>query len=116
MTYILGANGKKYELNPLTRKQKIQFVKILKEIKKEDFEQIDECTFQLLRFNYPEITREEFESILDYNAETYGFEETYEMLGYIIEDVFTQVGGNKVPNPYLEAKREQQKAKEEQAK
>ena len=108
MTYILGRNEVRYELKPLTRRQKIEFAKLMKESKKEDFEKIEEFAYTLLKFNYPEVTKETFEDILDYNAETYGFEETYEMLGYIIEDVFTQVGGKK-PNPYLEAKREEHK-------
>lgn len=110
MAYILGKEEKRYDFKPLNRKQKIEFTKLLKDSNKQDFEKIEEYVFVLLRFNYPQMTKEEFEEILDYNAETYGFEETYEMLGYIIEDVFTQVGGNKMPNPYLEAKREQHKA------
>ena len=58
------------------------------------------------------MTKETFDDILDYNVEQYGFVETYEMLGYLVEDVFMSEGGKK-PNPYLEAKREQHKKQEE---
>lgn len=111
MAYILGREEKRYDFKSLNRRQKIEFTKLLKDSDKQDFEKVEEYVYTLLKFNYPQITKDEFEDILDYNVDTFGFEETYEMLGYIIEDVFTQVGGDKKPNPYLEAKREEHKAK-----
>ena len=112
MPNILGRNGETYELKSLTRRQRIEFTKIQKEETKEDFERIENMFYTILQFSYPEMTKETFDDILDYNVEQYGFVETYEMLGYLVEDVFMSEGGKK-PNPYLEAKREQHKKQEE---
>lgn len=106
--YIETRNGVKYEFNSLTRKQRVIFTQKFKNIGDKDIEVIEDLVFSLLKFNNPNITQEEYEDILDYNEELYGFAELYEMLGYIIEDVFTQVGTEaKKVNPYLQAKREQ---------
>lgn len=112
MPYILGRNGERYELKSLSRKQRIEFAKLSKDNGKEDFDRIEELFLTLLRFSHPNLTNEQYEDILDYNVDEFGFAETYEMLGYLIEDVFMSEGGKK-PNPYLEAKREQHKKQEE---
>ena len=66
---------------------------------------LEKVVKMILQYNYPSLTDEEYEDILDYNEEVYGFQELYEMLGYILEDVFTQASGGKT-NPYLEEKRQ----------
>lgn len=108
--YIEDRNGIKYEFNFLNRKQKVIISKLMNNLGEEKgVEEIENIVFTLLKFNYSNMTRETYEDILDYNEETYGFGELYEMLGYIIEDVFTLVGGEtpKKENPYLQMKREQ---------
>ena len=107
--YIESREGAKYEFARLTRKQKINIQSKMQEMSEEklSIEKLEDVIYTLLKYSYPDVTREQFEDILDYNEEEYGFEETYEMLGYIIEDVFTQAGGeiSKKENPYLVAKR-----------
>ena len=106
--YIENRDGVKYEFKSLTRKQKINVQKLTSNMNKDSIEEIDNLTYEILKYNYPELTKEQFDDILDYNEETYGFKELYEMMGYILEDVFTQVGGNTTRvNPYLQYKREQ---------
>ena len=113
MAYILGRNERRYELKSLSRRQKIELSNLMKNDNREGFEKIENVFYTILKFSYPELNKEEFEDILDYNDECYGFEETYEMINYLIEDVFMSVGGKK-PNPYLEAKREQHKKQEQE--
>lgn len=112
--YIENKNGVKFEFNTLTRRQKIEIQKEISKVgdENQNVELLEGVIYKLLSFN-TNITKEEFEEILDYNVETYGFNETYEMLGYIIEDVFTQVGGeiSKKENPYLQHKRMTQQNK-----
>ena len=106
--YIEKRDGSLIEFNSLTRKQRIELQKEISKVEdNKDIEFVENLVYKLLTFNN-ELTKEEFDDILDYNAEVYGFNETYEMLGYIIEDVFTQVGGEnlKKENPYLQHKRE----------
>lgn len=108
--YLESRNGTIYEINSITRKQMMEVQKLvisLKDIDKlNQVEQLEDITKLVFKFNYPSLTDEEFEDILDYNAEVYGFNELYEMLGYILEDVFTQQSGAaKKINPYLEEKR-----------
>ena len=109
--YIEDRNGTRYEFNSLSRKQKIAIQNDVKELGNTDneLEKIGDLIFKLIGFNYPSMTRDEFEDMLDYNEEEYGFSNLYEMLGYIIEDVFTQVGSGNTGkvNPYLQAKREE---------
>lgn len=117
--YLEDRNGTKWEINTINRKQKIQIQKSMMAISTlgdtEKFEKLEEIMKQIFLFNYPNATDEEFEDILDYNAETYGFGELYEMIGYIIEDVFTQASGVAKTNPYLEEKRKQKaQTKEEE--
>lgn len=115
--YLEDRNGTKWEFDSINRKQKIQIQKILMRMSSLDetgkIEELEEIMKQIFLFNYPNLTDEEFEDILDYNAETYGFGELYEMIGYILEDVFTQASGVAKTNPYLEEKRKQ-KAQEEE--
>lgn len=115
--YLEDRNGTKWEFDSINRKQKIQIQKILMRMSSldetEKLEKLEEIMKQIFLFNYPNLTDEEFEDILDYNAETYGFGELYEMIGYILEDVFTQASGVAKTNPYLEEKRKQ-KAQEEE--
>lgn len=115
--YLEDRNGTKWEFDSINRKQKIQIQKILMRMSSldetEKIEELEEIMKQIFLFNYPNLTDEEFEDILDYNAETYGFGELYEMIGYILEDVFTQASGVAKTNPYLEEKRKQ-KAQEEE--
>lgn len=117
--YLEDRNGTKWEINSINRKQKIQIQKSMMAIATlgdtEKFEKLEEIMKQIFLFNYPNATDEEFEDILDYNAEAYGFGELYEMIGYIIEDVFTQASGVAKTNPYLEEKRKQKaQTKEEE--
>lgn len=107
--FIFGRNGERYELKILNRKQKIEIHNLMKDSQEENFEKIESLFYTLLKFNNPNLSKEEFEDILDYNCETYGFEETYEMVSYLIEDVFTAKGGDKIPNPYLMKKKEEKK-------
>lgn len=111
--YIEDRNFIKYEFKKLTRRQKIETTKLVQKIG-HDFEGLEEIAFKLLQYNYPELTKEKYEDILDYNVERYGFNELYEMLGYIINDVFSQVGGEaKEVHPYLQKKREEKKESSE---
>ena len=106
--YIENREGVKFEFNALTRKQRIAIQKAVSDLgENKEIELIEKLVYDLLSFNN-DLSLEEYDDILDYNVETYGFNETYEMLGYIIEDVFTQVGGETVKkeNPYLLHKRE----------
>lgn len=107
--YIENRKGEKLEFNRLNRKQKIKISKLLGKMQNgiEDVEEVENAFYEVLKFNYPEIEREEFEDILDFMEEEYGFTELYETLGCILTDVFTQVGGEKKVNPYLQMKREQ---------
>lgn len=112
--YIETRIGNKYEFSNLTRKQRILLQKELeKKENNQNLEFIEDLIYTLLSFNY-NLTKEEYEDVLDYNVETYGFNETYEMLTFIIEDVFTQVGGDtqKKVNPYLQSKREEKAIEE----
>lgn len=119
--YIEDRLGNVYNFKALNRKQKVLFsskLEVLKEKVGEDsIKSLEDLVYSLLVVNYPIVTKEQFEDILDYNAETYGFAETYEILGYIIEDVFTQADGDttmpKAVNPYLQAKREEKKIQEQ---
>lgn len=112
--FIEGRNGLRYELKPLNRKEKIEMHDLTKNSEAmEGFDKIHLMFYKLLKFSYPNMSKEEFEDVLDYNAEMYGFEETYEMIGYLIEDVFTLTGGQvKSLNPYLMKKREQKALQE----
>lgn len=107
--YIENRKGEKLEFNVLSRKQKILVSKLLGKMQNgiEDVEEIGKVFYEVLKFNHPQISEEEYEDILDYMEEEYGFAELYEMIGYILTDVFTQVGGDKKINPYLQMKREQ---------
>ena len=114
--YLENRAGTRYEINKITRRQKIEIQKILLSSKEEDttarIEELEKIAKLILQYNYPSLTDTEYEDILDYNEEVYGFQELYEMLGYILEDVFTQASGGKT-NPYLEEKR-QAKAHEQE--
>lgn len=101
--YIEDRNGNRYEFKSLTRKQKILFNKKFKSVG-EDTEQIDEIFINLMKLNYPNISEEEVEDILDYNDEIYGISQTYELVSAILEEVFTQVGGEMKVHPYLQEK------------
>lgn len=116
--YLEDRNGTKWEFNSINRKQKIQIQKTLMRMSSldetEKLEKLEEIMKQIFLFNYPNLTDEEFEDILDYNAEAYGFGELYEMIGYILEDVFMQASGVAKTNPYLEEKRKQKAQTEEE--
>lgn len=108
---IVTRNGETINLKPLTRKQKIKIGEYIKnnknDINEMNFEVLDEMFYIILQFNKPEITKEQTEDILDFYSEEYGFEETYEMLSYLIEDLFTIATGEKKELPYLVEKRKE---------
>lgn len=103
--YIENEYGIKYELSSVTRKQKVQIVNEIKNRKQDDVEALEKLAFKLVQFSNPQLTEEEWEKILDYNERTYGFNELYELLGALIEDVFTLQGGEKKVHPYLQMKK-----------
>lgn len=106
--YLENRVGTKYEISRITRRQKIEVQKMLLSSEEDTTAKInnlEKVVKMILQYNYPSLTDEEYEDILDYNEEVYGFQELYEMLGYILEDVFTQASGGKT-NPYLEEKRQ----------
>lgn len=106
--YIENREGVKYEFTPLTRRQRINIQSDIEKLTEtKDIQMIENLVYKVLKFEHTELTKEQFDDMLDFNVEEYGFNETYEMLGYIIEDVFTQVGGetSKKENPYLQSKR-----------
>lgn len=111
--YIEDRYGVHYEVKPLTRKQTIIFSNKVRKLEKEkdnELETIEELSKYLIQSNFPEINDVAFDDMLDFNVETYGFQETYELLGAMVEEVFTSVGGEKKTHPYLaERKKEQNK-------
>ena len=110
--YIENEFGQKYELDKLTRKQKIEIVNCLKRNSTDDIEKVEELAYKLVKFNYPQLTQEEWENMLDYNEKTYGFNELYELLGALLTDVFTLQGGEIKEHPYLAMKKAQKQAQE----
>lgn len=105
--YIENEAGRRFEISILNRKQKIEIVNLIKNKAPEDLEAIEELAFKLVKFNYPELSKEEWDEMLDFNERTYGFNELYELLGAMVEDVFTLQGGEKKVHPYLEMKKAQ---------
>ena len=105
--FIEDRNGIRYEFKNLTRKQKILISKKLKNAN-EDFEKIDEIFADIMKLSYPDILPERVEDILDYNEEVYGLEQTYELVSMIIQEVFTQVGGEVKTHPYLQVKHQKE--------
>ncbi len=106
--YIEDRNGNHYEFKNLTRKQKILFSKKFKSVG-EDTEEIDRIFADIMKLNYPNISQEEVDDILDYNDEIYGITQTYELVSAILEEVFTQVGGDLKVHPYLQEKQQREK-------
>lgn len=107
--YIEDRNNNRYEFKNLTRKQKILFSQKMKNAENE-LEKIDEVFGILMGLNYPDITQEKVDDILDFNEEVYGLAQTYELVSAIIEEVFTRVGGEGKTHPYLQAKHEKEQA------
>lgn len=106
--FIEDRNYNKYEFEKLTRRQKIKVARYLKSINDENLEEIENAFFELMKVEFNDLTREMYEDILDFNEEVYGVESLYELMGAIIEEVFTQVGGEtKTVHPYLQAKEEE---------
>lgn len=115
--FIEDRNYNKYEFEKLTRRQKIKVARYFKWISNENLEEIENAFFELMKVEFNDLTREIYEDILDFNEEVYGFESLYELMGAIIEDVFTQVGGETKPvHPYLQAIQAIQAKEEETAK
>lgn len=103
--YIEDRNGNRYEFKNLTRKQKMSFSKKFKSVG-ENTEEIDGIFADLMKLNYPNISQDEVDDILDYNDEVYGLAQTYELVSTILEEVFTQVGGEIKAHPYLQEKKQ----------
>ena len=77
-------------------------------------ETVEDVFYELFLLNHPNLTKEDYEDILDFNDERYGFEALYELMGTILSDVFTRVGGNTLQvHPYLQMKQEQETVSEE---
>lgn len=116
--YIEDRLGNHYVLGNLTRRQKIKLQEIAsraKETTTAQVEMAEEAVFFALSTQYPNLTKEQYEDILDYNEQVYGFAGLYELLGALIESLFTQVGGEASRvHPYLQYKQEQEKAQEVQ--
>lgn len=110
--FIEDRNLNKYEFNTLTRRQKLKLANSIKKMDKENPEEIENVFFDLLNLEYPSITRDEYEDILDFNEEKYGFSALYELISTILGDVFTQASGVLEVHPYLQAKAEEEKAME----
>lgn len=113
--YIENSLGEKIELNSINRKLKAKVAKELADLKYNtdtQFEIIENTCYDIVKYNHPNMTREEYEASLDYMEQKYGFAELYEILGYVIKDVFTQVGGDKQISPYLEMKRKEGQTQE----
>lgn len=111
--YLENRNGEHFEFSKLSRSKKILILDLYQEANEtekqsEKFAKFEDICFTILRASYPELTREQFTDILDYNDEVYGFDQLYELLGDAINYVFTQKDGEKKTHPYLaEAKKEE---------
>ena len=112
--YLEDRNGNHLEFGRLPRSKKIELFDGMKDLQDTDntserFVIIDELCYKILKAAHPELTKEEFDNILDYNEELYGFNALYELLGDGVNYVFTQEGATLRVHPYLQEK----KAKEE---
>lgn len=107
--FIEDRNLNKYEFDTLTRRQKLKLANSIKKMDKENPEEIENIFFDLFNVFYPSTTREQYEDILDFNEEKYGFNALYELISAIIGDVFTQASGVLEVHPYLQAKAEEEK-------
>lgn len=118
--YIEDRNGIKYEFTKRNRSLLVKMQNKLERLQDDKLSSedkiatIENIVYELLNYQY-NVSKEEYDDILDYNFEEYGLAGLNELLVYIIEDVFTQVDGeNTKTNPYLQAKREAAKRKETQ--
>lgn len=106
--YIEDRNGNIYELRRLTRREKLRLMTIAdKADKAEEIEEklalTDEVYYQAVKLAAPSLTKEEFEDILDFNEEKYGFEQLAKLEHASLEWLFTQVGGlTTAVHPYLQ--------------
>ena len=107
--FIEDRNLNKYEFDTLTRRQKLKLANSIKKMDKENPEEIENIFFDLFNIYYPIVTRDEYEDILDFNEEKYGFNALYELISAILGDVFTQASGVLEVHPYLQAKAEEEK-------
>lgn len=112
--FIEDRNLNKYEFAILNRKQRVRFAQKFSKLDKADLETVEDVFYELFLLNHPNLTKEDYEDILDFNDERYGFEALYELMGTILSDVFTRVGGNTLQvHPYLQMKQEQETVSEE---
>ena len=106
--YIEDRNGNIYELRRLTRREKLRLMVLAeKSDKTEKFEEklayTDDAYYQALKLVAPNLTKEEFEDILDFNDEKYGFEQLVKLEQSSLEWLFTRVGGaTTTVHPYLQ--------------
>lgn len=113
--YIEDRNLTQYEFE-MNRKLFVQLGGELKEVAN-DVSKLEDICFAILNNNY-HITREQYDDILDFNEEELGITGLYELLGAIVETVFTKVDLEQKPirNLFLQeykAKKEQEKVKNE---
>lgn len=114
--FLKDRNDKVYEIKGLTRRQKIELQGLIGNIQQFSVKDLDKLYFDLLKLSYPNLTQEEYDDLMDYNEEQLGYAQLYEKVGYIVEDVFMQLGGDTkmTQDPYLVAKREQKMTQETQ--
>lgn len=114
--FLKDRNDKVYEIKGLTRRQKIELQGLIGNIQQFSVKDLDKLYFDLLKLSYPNLTQEEYDDLMDYNEEQLGYVQLYEKVGYIVEDVFMQLGGDTkmTQDPYLVAKREQKMTQETQ--
>lgn len=107
----------KYEFKEVNRKMKIALSTIFNQLKEEKeiekrFTTLENVAYEILKYSYPNLTREEYEVLLDYNENQYGFAELYELLSAGIESAFTRKDMAKKEHPYLAEKKAQEQVEE----
>lgn len=114
--FLKDRNDRVYEIKGLTRRQKIKLHGLIGNISLSSAEELDKLYFTLLKMVNPELTQEEYDDMMDYNEALLGYAQLYEKVGYIVTDVFMQLGGDTkmTQDPYLVAKRGQKMTQEAQ--
>lgn len=111
--YIEDREGNVYSPSKLTHRQKLQFQKnFLSATKEEDnagkIEKVEETAYEILHYAYPDMTKEKYYDMLDYNDEIIGYENVIIVLSEIVSQAFQSTGTNPNKYPFLQELREKQ--------
>lgn len=109
LPFLEDKYGNKYEFKEVSRRAKIRLSSKLKEVQtkgelSEQFDALESIGYDILSKSYENLTREQYEELLDYNEREYGFQALYSIIEAGITGAFTQEDMEKKVHPYLAEK------------